>query len=450
MSMRKRQVIPVLLVLTTLLMGSSSAADYRTGSIPKQETQLIYSSDPHDSWNRIFSLLFTRTVELRLTNDFPEGSPFHSPAFPLMPNSSLTVSSRTFSRIESGDRAIDPLYYSSYLDAQGTEWFLREPQYEQFDQALTEALAENRQRPALQRALMQSDIWAAYDRLGAHSWGDAATDEKAKRLLSRLAQFVAKLALTPAEIAQLPANYKAAQRELNLPALFDTSSGWIEIEWNPRREHDANTAYRRATRIFLKPASSTKPFIDELDSLLDTSRGRGLDLSDRLDAVALVMENMLVDTESGVEPSPLIFDFQIRRFVRDSAGKLERSEAEQYELNRKALLNRPSSGGLMRSTENDPAYLPQAMNDYGFATPMFGSGDFAVLATLRHRCEGCHFENLIRMPTFPSLQDPNALYWPLPVHQLDPAADPHGKYVAEQKMRRPGFIGMIQRSRGEH
>lgn len=174
------------------------------------------------------------------------------------------------------------------------------------------------------------------------------------------------------------------------------------------------------------------------------------DHSPQLDAVALIMEDMLVDTDGRVEPSPLVFDFQIRRFVKDSAGKLQRSEATQYELSRKLLLNQPSSGGLMHFGEDDPAYLPEAMNDYGFARPIFElQPPSAVLSTLRHRCESCHSISLTHMPTFPLSQDPNALYSPLPVRQLDSAADQHGKYVAEQKMKRPGFIGMMQRGHSQ-
>lgn len=40
---------------------------------------------------------------------------------------------------------------------------LVDPQFAELRQALKEACAETAPRPALQRALMQSDVWAAYD-----------------------------------------------------------------------------------------------------------------------------------------------------------------------------------------------------------------------------------------------------------------------------------------------
>lgn len=43
---------------------------YRAGSLTKQEAQSIYALDPQDPWNRIFYLLFTRTVKLRLADSF--------------------------------------------------------------------------------------------------------------------------------------------------------------------------------------------------------------------------------------------------------------------------------------------------------------------------------------------------------------------------------------------
>ncbi len=31
---------------------------------------------PNDCWNRIFYCLFTRTVKIRVTDDFPDAAPF--------------------------------------------------------------------------------------------------------------------------------------------------------------------------------------------------------------------------------------------------------------------------------------------------------------------------------------------------------------------------------------
>ena len=135
-------------------------SDYRAGSLAKQEAQSIYAADPHDSWNRIFYLLFTRPIKLRLTEEFGHDGPFV--VVSTMGNPSLPVTSQIFERIESGDRAIDPLY-PNFLSAKGAESVLIDPQFSELEQALRDALAESTPRPPLDRALMQADIWAAYD-----------------------------------------------------------------------------------------------------------------------------------------------------------------------------------------------------------------------------------------------------------------------------------------------
>src|SRR5579859_1015818 len=148
------------LVVVSITCLAKPPSDYRTGSLAKQEPQSIYAADPRDSWNRIFYLLFTRTTEFRLTDDFKEGSPF-VPVI-TMGNPALPVSSRTFGRIESGDRAIDPLY-PNFLTSNGAEALVADPQFTEFKQVLKDAYADPTPRPPLHRALMESDVWAAYD-----------------------------------------------------------------------------------------------------------------------------------------------------------------------------------------------------------------------------------------------------------------------------------------------
>src|SRR5215472_5506305 len=94
------------------LSPARSGVDYRSGSLSKNEPQAIYSSDPRDSWNRIFYCLFTRTVKTRLAKDFPEGAPFAP--LEMMGHRDMQASKNLFERIESGDRAIDPLYPSFF------------------------------------------------------------------------------------------------------------------------------------------------------------------------------------------------------------------------------------------------------------------------------------------------------------------------------------------------
>src|SRR5215472_16399665 len=105
-----------------------SKPTYQVGSLPKDEPQAVYSADRDDSWNRIFYCLFTRTVQLRLSDDFLEGAPYSQPTQTRFPQRS--ISDGTFERIEGGDRAIEPLY-PSFLTSSGPFQVLDEPRYSQ-------------------------------------------------------------------------------------------------------------------------------------------------------------------------------------------------------------------------------------------------------------------------------------------------------------------------------
>ena len=121
------RVIPMLILCA--VAGQAQQGGYRQDSLDSDQLQPIYAKDVQDPWNRVFHYLFTQTVRLRLTEDFPEGAPFHpaqAGAFPGL--SGLKISDRTFERIESGDRGIEPLY-PSFFDSRGTRRPFTEPRY---------------------------------------------------------------------------------------------------------------------------------------------------------------------------------------------------------------------------------------------------------------------------------------------------------------------------------
>lgn len=130
----------VVMVGLSFFCVATDSADYRAGSLAKLEPQAVYAADPHDSWNRIFYLLFTRPVEMRLTDDFKGHEPYDS--IEVMGNPSLAVTHQTFDRIESGDRAIDPLY-PNFFNVTGAEKVLVDPRFTELKQALAEACAES-------------------------------------------------------------------------------------------------------------------------------------------------------------------------------------------------------------------------------------------------------------------------------------------------------------------
>jgi hypothetical protein len=429
-----RGILLSVLVISSFTQGST---DYRVRSLAKQEPQPIYSADVHDTWNRIFYLLFTRTVESRLTEDFDVEAQFSPIA--TMGNESLPVTTGTFRRVESGDQPVDPLY-PNFLSTKGAEVVLEEPQFRELKQALQEACSETAPRSPLHRALMQSDAWDAYDILSWLRQDQSQLGERARALLPLLDQFIGKLALSSQEIAALPRNYEAAQTRLHLPDVFDEKSGWVEVEWFPFRSHDAEVGDRRAARVFLKPTTEPEQFLAEVNHRIKKHEDPLPSPTSSLDAAALVTEGLLVDRGGRVVPSPITYDVQLRTFARDVHRQFQLTTVVEYELSRKLLLADPTSGGLVAVTADDPAYLPASGNDFTFASPTLemGSGKAGppILGNLRRRCQSCHGQDPGSIFTFLINVGPKA---PPEVHRLRPADDGHARFVAQEKMKRADF-----------
>lgn len=432
-------------VLVSIYCIATDLDDYRAGSLPRLEPQAIYSADLHDPWNRIFYLLFTRPVETRLTDDFKDSGPRVTTE--VVGNPSLQVTTRTFERIESGDRAVDPVY-PNFLSSTGSEAILSDPGFTELKQAVEEACAETMPRPPLHRALMQSDLWAAFDVVSRYRQRDDVMSDHAPTLLPLLARFIAKLALTDQEIAALPHNYLTARSSQSLPQLFDETSGWMEVEWFRGRSHDEMGGDRHAARIFLKPPSNARSFLKYANRRI---RKHDIPLPDgirSLNGAALITEVLLIDRNGRVVPSPLISDLQLRTVLRDGQGNFKASNVDEYELSRQLLLKDPSSGGFVHRTADEPAYLPASGNDFTFASPMIvrGGPKPPVLGTLRRRCDSCHFETSIF--TFQMIQIPGRASPPLRV--LHPADDERALYVAEKKMRSKSFTSLQVETAGAH
>jgi hypothetical protein len=242
----------------------------------------------------------------------------------------------------------------------------------------------------------------------------------------------------------LPDNYASARLPFDL---FSGDGGWIEIEYSPDRAHDRAADDRRATRIFLKPASPPADRHQWLNSLREGRvdrggkpvAGDGIQI-EKLDAVALVVQLLLVDTNGVVVPTRLTYEVQVRTFLKGDTGKWSGTKLTITELSRKALLE-GQAGGLGPVDEHAPAYLPEAGNDYFFASVQTGlPAREAVLAPMRKRCESCHAEGVRIVFTF-SVHAP-ALS---PVRTLNSKENEHARFVAQRKMHRPDFKELMRR-----
>ena len=432
-----------------LLLGSQERFDPARGALDTLVAQPIYSADPADPWNHAFFLLFTRTIQSRV---IAAGAlPFASG------DVRLRLSDRRVTRMEGGDRAIDPLYPSWLWMGSTYVGFgpgdpcriLQEPCHSRLLATLHGVQRTAASRPPLARALMQADLWSAFDmvhaltriRRASEATGCVAPQpgrrqqeyDRAETLLSFLATTMRALALSRDEIARLPDTYSVAAKRLGLPDLLGNRTGWMEIRWFPRRSHDDAAGYRRASRVFARPAA--RP--DDEAAFLTRLCGQQGDARGALDSVALLTQLLLVATDGTVVPSSIAFDVQFR----GSAGAVP-----EYELSRRRLLSSPATGGLVPVEADTPAYMPSAGNDFSFATPPRLDAE-PVIAPLATRCSVCHgtAAGVGQLRSFSKILAPG-LAVP-PVVRLTSDRNVHAEDVAGHKMEMDDFKSLRARWR---
>jgi hypothetical protein len=405
----------------------------------------VYSQNPDDSWNRVFYYLFSRRFEAYLSSEFPDAGPMQ-PFEMMMPvENRPQMSARTFMRDEIGDRAIDPLYPAFLSDA-GARLVLTEPAYSAFHNALSDALRDDTPRSTIARAIMQNDLWSAYDVFYRYRFykenGDTDLAERRLVVLDLLARGIRRIALTPGEIRALPANYAAARSAYSLPDLFGKNGGWVEFRWLPERIHDEAVDFRRVTRIFLEPAKPPR----NMQEFLNRFRSEDQDIAATLSGVALVTQPLLIDTQGRLEPANFFTDVQVRLFHRTPQGAPAKADIQVAELSRKQWIAAPESAGFVAESEDDPAYAPTAGNDYAFAS-IFDtkSGPSApAVVKLRSRCVSCHgSQDLTNVMTFDMIVPPDEGKGP-PVRQLNPAKHESADFVISQKLKSEDWIALRQ------
>jgi hypothetical protein len=410
------------------------------GSV-EDKPQGVYAKNTDDAWNRIFYYLFSRRVAIRYSDEFPAAAPFTELLSPFQPRErgNQQKSAGLFERFETGDRSIDPLY-PSQLSSMGPQQVLSDPVYSELQRALLEAQSENTKRATIARALMQSDLWSAFDILYSHPAGEQL-EARRRTLMDLLGRLIKKVALAAPEISTLPDNYTLSIGALELPDLFRRDSGWMEVVWFPNRQHDMIADFRRVSRVFIKPAKASENAQKFLDSLRNSTSENAVEA---LDGVGLVTQLLLIDSSGRITPTRITNNVQLRLFRKTRHGELKTTEIHQCELNRKLIVSRPGSGGFTQEDDSAPAYLPAALNDYGFASPQFtpAGADVPLLVRLRTRCAFCHGGDLTGVITFAMRTE---LKNPYPaVTQFDPASNAAADYVALRKSRREDWKTLRQ------
>jgi hypothetical protein len=395
--------------------------------------ELIYSVNPNDPWNKIFYFLFSRKLTVRLSSDFAEGAPF-------IDRSGRKVSTRVFERNETGDRAIDPMY-PTFAVGFGGMLVLSDSAYPAFTHALRDALAETAARSASARALMQGDLWGAYDALFFPFLPDdeRALGERRKTASDLIGRLIRKIAMTPQEIKALPENYSSAVRRNKFSDVFAKDSGWIEVAWFLPRNHDDHAGYRRVSRVFLKPAHPPQ----NVQRFLEVQTASEPADPSALDGVALITQLLLIDSHGNLQPTKLTTEAQIRLFVPGGGSGTVTGTMRTCEISRKLFLRDPESGGLAAEEDDTPAYLSDG-GSYGFAEGQLMSvpnqpwGE-PIQVKLRTRCAACHGENLAQLMTFSVVRPPH----PPQIRQLNAAGTTVADLDIQIKRRQKDFQALV-------
>ena len=375
---------------------------------------------------------------MRLSPDFAEGAPFRDGP------GGEKVSTRVFDRNEVGDRAIDPMY-PTFSVSFGSMLALSNSAYPAFTQALRDALKETTPRSVSARALMESDLWGAYDALFIPFLPDdeRKLGERRKAALDLTGRLIGKIALTPDEINALPENYSSAVRRYSFPDVFTKDSGWIEVAWFLPRSHDYAAGFRRVSRVFLKPVHSPRNVRRFLEAQANTP-----DDPSSLEGVALITQLLLIDSHGNLRPTRLTSEAQVRFFSAGAGSGTGKGTMRACEISRKLLLHDPDSGGLAVEEENTPAYLSNG-GSYGFAEGLSISGQQLsepVEVKLRTRCTVCHGENLAQIRTFSIARPPN----PAEMRQLNPASNVVANIDISIKRKEKELQALLEFFKGTH
>jgi hypothetical protein len=336
-----------------------------TASESAEKAVALYDPNPAHIWNRVYDALLIR-----------EDS----------------------AGVKYGADSLDPLLWLN------SDHLLAQPSHQRAVRVLDEFLqthAENQIHDPVKRAILQRDLWAVFDwSVQQQSLSQRPTYDQEKRELQvRLAELLRRLALTPEEIASLPANYgeavasKTFAREYDsahperafLPSdLFDPLGPWVLISGTSYSgqpiaiEHLMNASGRSRFLVFVRLPGGRKATLDYFRALWNIPRpwvpfgGHGrVTVDPNLPSfpagtqVALLRQMTLFDNQGNLVEAPITESVQIRVYraittagpegpdMTSLSALAERSGQTFYEIK----LSRPqffaNKAGGLRATAAD-------------------------------------------------------------------------------------------------
>ncbi len=279
----------------------------------------------------------------------------------------------------------------------------------------------------LRRAILQRDLWAVFD-WAAYGVDTAEQKEERNKLLVRLAAAIGRVALTNAQIQNLPDNLAAAvasksfatrydsmhpQVEFLPRDLLDTDGPWICLKANDGRTitpmHDHGFGGRSVFLVLLRFPGGRQATLDYLAKLRNFENP-WMGVNDRQPTlnpelpqfptgteVALVRRAILIDYQGKLVATRLVESIQLRHFRKfpgphDDPAERDKQDQDVYEfqLSRKKLFA-GEAGGLF-SPELDFLFVQfQSMGIDALERADLESGGASKLQGLvRNSCSKCH------------------------------------------------------------
>ena len=320
----------------------------------------VYDADPQHLWNRLYDALY-----VRITDD---GQSF-------------------------GQGELDPLLWEN------STYLLTEPRYQLVLSLLNEFLDKDGEKLSdqpLKRALFQHDLWAIFDWLAdpnvEYVLQSDMLGEQRHTLRNRLAAMIRRLALSAAEIDNLPDNYSSAlasaayplaydpahtDKAFLPPDLFDANGPWVHVQTggSKRSQFVKPTALthvyfvggRSTFHVFMNLSGGRQETLDFIPKLNtppkphaspvitatgSTSYPNSLPPPPPGTKLALVRQMMLVDDKGETRLSRLIESLQIR--IVDPANE-KQNYFYEFTLDRKELFSGHSG---LRAGKSDQVTIP--------------------------------------------------------------------------------------------
>jgi hypothetical protein len=255
----------VLAALILAIFHHAHGAPEPARQVESLQTTGIYDPDPNHLWNRLFVTFYRQQV-------------------------SSLVNNKTFTHRVGPDVLDPPIGYHP-------RFLLDDEPFHKCDSVLDEFLSRQGAKmiqDPVKRVVLQRDLWAVFDALAqvpSSSLKTTATNTPAQEqdriiLERKLARAIRSLALSRAEIGNLPDTYAAAitsggfsdrpegNRYNFLPAdLFATNSAWYEVDpSDPRLHHSLMVGGRSVFRAFVKsPVGFTNVLGDHIREIEEWS-----------------------------------------------------------------------------------------------------------------------------------------------------------------------------------